>query len=114
MSEKYPVAIWGVGPAGGNYLRAMCQDWRLNVVGLINRNEERRNKASKQTGVPGFANLQDLLANGTDVRPVKPGSQPATAQPQPAKNTETGDRNRNRQGQGGRPENSERRRRDNP
>ena len=65
MSEKYPVAIWGVGPAGGNYLRAMCQDWRLNVVGLINRNEERRNKASKQTGVPGFANLQDLLANVT-------------------------------------------------
>ena len=64
MSEKYPVAIWGVGPAGGNYLRAMCQGLAFDVVGLINRNEERRNAASKQTGVPGFADLQDLLKSG--------------------------------------------------
>ena len=61
MSDQYPVAIWGVGPAGGNYLRAMCRDWRLDVVGLINRNEERRNQASAQTGVPGYADLQGLI-----------------------------------------------------
>lgn len=62
MSDRYPVALWGVGPAGRGYLEALRKDWRLEVVGLINRNPERRAKASRETGVPGFADLPELLA----------------------------------------------------
>ncbi|TVR42850.1 MAG: gfo/Idh/MocA family oxidoreductase [Planctomycetota bacterium] len=62
MTDSYPIAVWGVGPAGFNYLKALCAEWRLDVVGLINRNPERRRAASEKTGVPGFADLDELLA----------------------------------------------------
>jgi predicted dehydrogenase len=67
-TAAYPIAIWGVGPAGRNYLRQIQRDWRVEVVGLINRNEERRQAVSAETGVPGFADLASLLA-GAQRRP---------------------------------------------
>lgn len=67
-NTAYPIAVWGVGPAGLNYLKELCREWRLKVVGLINRNPERRAAASKATGVPGFDSLPALL-EGCAVRP---------------------------------------------
>lgn len=63
MPEAYPIALWGAGPAGLNYLKNIQRDWRLEVVGFANRNPERRAAAAAQCGLPGFANLQELLAN---------------------------------------------------
>jgi len=64
----YPVCIWGVGPAGSEYLRDLGGDSRFEIVGLINRSPERREAVSRKTGVPGFADLDDCLA-GVERRP---------------------------------------------
>ena len=66
--SRFPVCVIGVGPAGRNYLRELRTVWDVEVVGLVNRGVERREAVSRETGVPGFASLKDLLA-GVSVRP---------------------------------------------
>lgn len=66
--ERFPVCVIGVGPAGACYLKEIKRDWRIQVVGLVNRSPERRQAVSAETGVPGFATLEELLA-AVPVRP---------------------------------------------
>ncbi len=68
MSDRFPVCVIGVGPAGRHYLLELRKQWDIEVVGLVNRSPERRAKVSAETGVPGFASLRDLLA-GVSTRP---------------------------------------------
>lgn len=69
MSERYPIAVIGAGPAGLGYIRHLNSDHRLEVVGFTNRNEERRAEATQKTKLPGFSNLKELLA-GVETRPL--------------------------------------------
>jgi predicted dehydrogenase len=61
MTDRYPVCVWGVGPAGGNYLRSLLKSHKLDVVAFANRSQERREKIARETKVPGYANLAELL-----------------------------------------------------
>ena len=67
--QRYPIAVIGAGPAGANYIRQLQREWRLEIVGFTNRSEPRRNEVAQQTGLPGFTNLQELLA-GASRRPA--------------------------------------------
>lgn len=58
----FPLCVIGVGPAGRNYLRELLKDWRIAVVGFVNRSPDRRAAVQQETGVPGFATLDDLLS----------------------------------------------------
>ena len=62
IMDTYPICLMGVGPAGRHYLKDLLRDWRLDVVGFTNRSEDRRHAVAAETGVPGFADLDALLA----------------------------------------------------
>ena len=60
---RFPVAVLGAGPAGQGYIRDLSRDHRLEVVGFTNRSEPRRVAVAKEFGLPGYANLAELLAD---------------------------------------------------
>lgn len=62
MNERFPICVWGAGPAGANFIRDLAKCWELEVVGFINRSPERRDLIAKQTQISGFASFEELLA----------------------------------------------------
>lgn len=61
MSDRFPIAVLGVGPAGRNYLRDLLRVWDIEVVAFANRSADRRAAVAAETGVPGFSDLAELL-----------------------------------------------------
>jgi predicted dehydrogenase len=66
--ERFPICVIGAGPAGRNYIKALAKVWDIEVVGVTNRSEDPRRQVEAETGIPGFANLDELL-RGVRVRP---------------------------------------------
>jgi predicted dehydrogenase len=65
---RFPLCVLGAGPAGRGFILNLKRDWRTEVVGFTNRSPDRRQAVATETGIPGFANLAELLA-GVRTRP---------------------------------------------
>ncbi len=66
--SRFPVCVLGAGSAGVGFINGLARDWRVEVVGFTNRSPDRRAAVARTTGVPGFADLKELLA-GARARP---------------------------------------------
>ncbi|QKJ86063.1 Gfo/Idh/MocA family oxidoreductase [Paramixta manurensis] len=60
--EKVNAAVVGVGIYGKHHLNAYSYNPKVNLLAFCERNSELREKTTRETGLPGYATLDELFA----------------------------------------------------